>query len=75
MTKEKNPEFIYNGRNYTDAINDAIHAAKTEASYPSTQYLQGIKSLNGERVVFRLLITDELTKRKVPKKLIKKLTE
>ncbi len=71
----KNPIFIYRGRNYEDAINNAIHKAKTEARYPSLQYLMGIKQLQGEKAVFNLLIKDELTKSKVPKVLIRNLTE
>ena len=73
--KTKNPEFIYHGKNYEDAVNKAIHRARTEAQYPSTQTLLGIKHLQGERAVFRFLIKDELKKSKVPKALIKKLTE
>lgn len=73
--KTKNPEFIYHGRNYEDAINKAIHIARTEAQYPSSQMLLGIKHLNGERAVFRLIIEDELKRAKVPKALIKKLIE
>lgn len=71
----KNPAFTYHGRNYEDAINKAIHKAKSDAQYPPSQYLMGIKQLQGERAVFNLLIKDELTRSKVPKALIKKLTE
>lgn len=73
--KPKNPKFIYHSRNYEDAINKAIHRARTEAQYPSSQTLLGIKHINGERAVFRLIIEDELKKSKIPKALIKKLTE
>lgn len=73
--RTKNPTFFYRGRNYENAINKAIQSAKKQATYPDTQYLIGIKELQGERAVFRLLIEDELKKAKVPKILIKKLTE
>lgn len=73
--KPKNPEFIYHGRNYEDAINKAIHRAKTEAQHPSSPTLLGIKHMDGERAVFRMVIKDELVKAKVPRVLIKKLTE
>ncbi len=69
----KNPQFIHNNRNYEDAVNKAIQKAKTEAQYPSSSSLAGIKAINGERAVFNLLIEDELKKAKVPKQLIKKL--
>lgn len=75
MVKQKNSLFTYHGRNFEDAVNKAIQSAKTQAAYPTTQYLMGIKQLQGERAVFRLLIKDELKKAKVPKVLIKKLTE
>lgn len=71
--KPKNPEFIHNGRNYEDAIYKAIRKAKSEAEYPSSSALVGIKQLNGERAVFNLIIEDELKKAKVPKVLIKRL--
>lgn len=71
--KPKNPEFIHNGRNFEEAINVAIHKAKTEAQYPSSSMLHGIKQLHGERAVFNLIIEDELKRAKVPKVLIKKL--
>ncbi len=71
----KNSQFIYHGRNFEDAVNKAIQKAKTEAQYPSSPTLHGIKQLHGERAVFRLVIEDELKKAKVPKILIKKLME
>lgn len=75
MTTQKNPQFAYHGRNFEDAINKAIQSARTQAAYPSSPYLIGIKQMQGERAVFRLLIKDELKKARVPKLLIKKLTE
>ncbi len=73
MTIHKNPEFVYHGRNYEDAVNTAIRKAKTEAEYPSSSTLHGIKQLHGERAVFRFVIEDELKRAKVPKVLIKEL--
>jgi hypothetical protein len=73
--KKMNTDFTYRGRNFEKSINDAIQRAKSEAAYPSSSYLAGIKSLNGERAVFRLLIEDELKQSRVPKALIKKLME
>ena len=72
---EKNEYFIYRGRNYEDAVNGAIARARTEARYPTSASNRGIKELSGERGLFNLIIKDELKRSKVPKMLIKKLTE
>ncbi len=69
MIRKRNQEFTYNGRDYTNSVNNAINSAKYRAEYPDNAYLKGVKSLRGERAVFRLIIDDELKKRHVPKEL------
>jgi len=72
---EKIRFFEYRGRNFEIAVNDAIHRAKAEAAYPTSSSHRGIKELSGERGLFNLIIKDELKRSKVPKELIKKLTD
>ena len=66
-------KIIHNKRDYTKAVYDAIHRARTKAVYPESNYHLGIKNLYGERYLFKQIIEGELKKARIPKALREKL--
>ena len=55
----------YKGKNYTNAINNAIQKAQTEYLYPTSSALIGMRYIIGKRV-FKDLIAEEIYKTKIP---------